>query len=793
MSPSYRFHDLLIEIGRARVTRGDAEIALPKLSFDLLVALMEAAPDLVSIDDLMNRVWPGLVVSPETVSQRVKLLRSALGDDPRQPRYILGIRGRGYRLLPEVSRIDSPAGSSLASVPAIIAAPPTSNNRRGWRWMTVTAATAAVLAAVAGIALWRGASVAPIGPHQVETPAQEVPTRSVAVLRFENLSSAPDDDLLAFGIAEAVLHQLANLNDLAVIARTSSFAVGDRSEDARAIGRRLNARYLLEGSVQSDRSRLRVTAQLIDSETGNHVWSIRFDRTPEDIFRVQDEIATQVASKLTASIPVSKGKQGTEKLDAWLPYVQGRALLATRRLADLEQAKQRFSEAIRVDPSFASAYVSLAEAHLLGSYLPLSEFWFINGPNISEAEQTRIEQLLAQALALDDKNGEAYLLRGWLGQETDAEADYRHGLALSPNSALGYERLARLLWYSQDPGGRIDAAKRAESYAMIDRARALDPLMPSAHLTKGMMLLYGRGDTKAANALILQALEQDPNYYPALMRLAELRWCCEGEIAEAIRYGERALALEPNASWPQRLLVRFYLDIGELGTAKQVLAESRESDAVGQLPILLYERDWKKAGELAFEAGGPLSGPDRHATLWAVSQYAHATGETARPRELLEYFANVGWKEHGEPTIGDYTADMSASVELAEILLAHGDATRARLLLRAVLPVMAREAQSRGDLWYGISRAQALALLGDNDAAIEALRRSIDSGFMPSWWYCLEREHAYDTLRRDPRFVAILQHAKDHAAGQRLKVDAMRVAGVVPTRAPRATRVSNAH
>ena len=150
--------------------------------------------------------------------------------------------------------------------------------------MTVTAATAAVLAAVAGIALWRGASVAPIGPHQVETPAQEVPARSVAVLRFENLSSAPDDDLLAFGIAEAVLHQLANLNDLAVIARTSSFAVGDRSEDARAIGRRLNARYLLEGSVQSDKSRLRVTAQLIDSETGNHVWSIRFDRTPQDIF-----------------------------------------------------------------------------------------------------------------------------------------------------------------------------------------------------------------------------------------------------------------------------------------------------------------------------------------------------------------------------------------------------------------------------------------------------------------------------------------------------------------------------
>ena len=115
---------------------------------------------------------------------------------------------------------------------------------------------------------------------------------------------------------------------------------------------------------------------------------------------------------------------------------------------------------------------------------------------------------------------------------------------------------------------------------MIDRARALDPLMPSGHLTKGIMMLYGRSDTKAANALILQALEHDPNYYPALMRLAELRWCCEGAFAEAIRYAEHALALEPNASWPQRMLVGFYLDIGEPETAKQVLEESHERDPV---------------------------------------------------------------------------------------------------------------------------------------------------------------------------------------------------------------------
>ena len=179
---------------------------------------------------------------------------------------------------------------------------------------------------------------------------------------------------------------------------------------------------------------------------------MRFDKTPQDIFAVQDEIAAQVASRLNSSVVVSAGMRsthGTEKLDAWLPFVQGRDLLNTRRLADLEQAKERFAEAIRVDPSFASAYTGLAEAHLLGAYFSLSEFWFINGPPMPEAEKAKIEELLARAIALDDKNGEAYLLRAWLvhGQSPEAEADYRRGLALSPNNALGYERFARVRFF----------------------------------------------------------------------------------------------------------------------------------------------------------------------------------------------------------------------------------------------------------------------------------------------------------------------------------------------------------
>lgn len=750
-------------------------------------------------------MWPGLVVSPETVSQRVKLLRAALGDNPKQPRYILGVRGRGYRLLAEVSSDGPSPTSASTTAPADIAATSaTARLARDLRWLQPAAVIVLILAASVGIALWR----APREPASAHEPAglatRQLPERSVAVLPFEDLSPELDDTLLTLGIAEAVLHQLANLDDIAVIARTSSFATNVRSEDVRAIGRRLNARYLLEGSVQSDKSRLRVTAQLIDSETGTHVWSIRFDRTPEDIFAVQDEIASQVARALSSSVGADSGNQharGTESLDAWLSYLQGRALLATRRLADLEQAKERFGEAIRIDSSFASAYAGLAEAHLLDSYFGLSEFWFFNGPPLPEEERARIDNLLAHALALDEENGEAYLLRGWLEPDrVKAESDYRRGLALSPNAASGYERLARLLFFFPDPNGRLNAAKRAEAYVMIDRARSLDPLVPSGHLTKGLMMLYGRSDKEAANALLLQALEQDPNYYPALMRLAELRGCCEGEFAEAILYGERALALEPNASWPQRFLLRFYLDIGELDAAKQVLGESPRRDLVDQIPVLLFERAWRKAGELAFaaraqgehrEQGGHRSGLDAEGMMWAVSQYAQATGEWRRSREFFELVARIDWSGEGEPRVHDPTHDMAASVGLAAVLLASGEVTSGRELLRAVLRIIAREAELRGDMWYGFTRPQALALLGEADAAIEGLRNSIDTGHMSGWWYQLESEHAYDTLRADARFAALREQVRNHVAAERLKLEAMRVAGLVPTRAVPARRVSS--
>src|SRR6516165_10735137 len=128
--PRFRIGDLEVDIGKAEVTRGGEKIALPKLSFDLLYALINAAPAIVTNEELLQQVWPGLMVSPESVAQRVKLLRSAIGDDSQQPRYILGVRGRGYRLIPTPERL---AGSRSSESPPPDSRPPPMVLRMGPR------------------------------------------------------------------------------------------------------------------------------------------------------------------------------------------------------------------------------------------------------------------------------------------------------------------------------------------------------------------------------------------------------------------------------------------------------------------------------------------------------------------------------------------------------------------------------------------------------------------------------------------------------------------------------------
>lgn len=336
----YRAGDLLIDVGRQQVVRDNHMIALPKLSFDLLVALARAAPNLVSSEALLRQVWPRVVVGPETLNQRVKLVRDALGDDFRHPRYVEGLRGRGYRLIPpvelrfvpvaapvsacaraaDVSEVvpeppvavavtpsaeeAAPANCSAGSTPAEGAEPAVASVREadGRRRVYGFWMVGLLLALMGGTLLpapWRRASSI-IAPNGVQ-PIAAMPW-TVAVLPFDNLGPTADDDYITLGVAGAVLHQLAADPQLIVVARSSSFSLGVPTPDAREVGRRLGVRYVVEGSVQHAGGLLRVTAQLIDTRTDRELWSTKLDRDFGAILQLQDQVSEQVARELAVTL-----------------------------------------------------------------------------------------------------------------------------------------------------------------------------------------------------------------------------------------------------------------------------------------------------------------------------------------------------------------------------------------------------------------------------------------------------------------------------------------------------------
>lgn len=760
----FRIGDLHVDPLRARVMRGANELPVPKLSFDLLLALIETAPAIATIDTLLTRVWPGLVVNPETVSQRVKLLRAALGDDPRHPAYIEVIRGRGYRLIPEVER--TAADAKRASDRPTLPAPGTP--RRSSKLLWPIAALALIVAGLLGWQLSR----------QDGPPELDENSRSIAVLPFDHGSSA-DDTILALGIAESVLHRLAAIEDMTVIARTSSFGIERRSASARDIGRTLGARYLLEGSVQRSGDSLRITAQLIDSLTGAHVWSLQFDRDTKAVFAVQDEIAIRVAQSLQLTLPRDGTKappmRGTTSFDAYFEYLQARSLIATGRVSDMQQARAHLERALSLDPQFARAMVDLAGTRIrLAEYEP--------GPERRERFEEALPQageMLALALEKNPGDGRAWLERGYLNSFTDvvkAEADIRRGLTLSPSDAAGHELLASVLY--QDP------ARHGEALAALIRASRLDPLEPRYEVTRAVFHLYGKSDFRTAQAILAGTLEKHPRYQPAVLRMGEVE-LVQGQLADAIRYFETALSLDGSSEQAFRMLVASYYEVRWPEAALALLppGDRKGPRAVGPL---LVEQKWVAAGDAAYaalEEDSDLAIDEAQICL-ALRRHARATGETARALAALTQLADLQWTDD-QPEFPE-TFDMkAAAVGVADMLQLSGEPERARLVLRAALARMDRQArtQGQGELWTRMARAEALAMLNDPEGALRQLDAAAREGsIMMKNWLHLDLDPAFDALRGGAGFQRIRSLVLSRAAAERARLQEFQRSGVIPDR-----------
>jgi TolB-like protein/DNA-binding winged helix-turn-helix (wHTH) protein len=515
--PRFRIDDLEVDIGKAEVTRGDEKIALPKLSFDLLCALINAAPAIVTNDELLERVWPGLQVSPESVAQRVKLLRSALGDDSQQPRYILGVRGRGYRLIPAVERCDvnlprsdasnQPVNTASATIPS---EPPsrsaTASSSNGHSKRVIIGAAALVAIGVAAWVGWHSWS----SSHTAAQPSTvAMQDESIAVLPFTDMSEKKDQEYFADGMAEEIIDLLVKIPGLKVISRTSSFQFKGKTEDLRAIGTQLGVAYVLEGSVRKSGDHLRVTAQLIDSGSGTHLFSQTYDRDLSDVLKMQDEIAANLVRELQLEVDDTDlvSRPSLRNTEAYTQFLQGIHDLYRFDPQDVAQSLTHFQRAFELDPLFADAANSCGVAYtILGS-------WGLM-PQAVAFQKAR--DALDTALKLDPQFALAHANLGMLHlanwDKVGADREMQIALGLAPRDSL----VLVLAATEAHQLGRWD-----ETLKLVNASLALDPLNANSYA----VLAFAQeilGRPTEAEAAMRRALTIDPTFFDGHMYLGAL-------------------------------------------------------------------------------------------------------------------------------------------------------------------------------------------------------------------------------------------------------------------------------
>jgi TolB-like protein/DNA-binding winged helix-turn-helix (wHTH) protein/tetratricopeptide (TPR) repeat protein len=786
----WRVGDLLVDVGRRTVHREGAEIALPALSFDLLVALIETAPEVADTDELLTRVWRRVVVSYETLSQRVKLLRDALGDDPRHPRYVLGVRGRGYRLVPQPIRVNPEQPAAPASVPAD---PPargkdddTTHTGQLRPWLIAVSLAAVIVVAVL---VYLQARIS--APADGESPPTSA---AIAVMKFRPVGSSPEEGALANGIAEAVLHRLAGLRDVTVIARRSSFALQPDELDVKAAGRKLGARYLLGGSVQVSGGTVRVRTELTDASTGAQLWSMQTERPDDGLLAIQDEIASRVAASIAGGPSMGPAPDliaaGTISAAAQLAILQARALIETRQTADLEQAITLCDEAMRLDPAFALAYATSADA-----LLTLADARDDQRPTRERTELDKAATRSARALELDGNNAEALVSRARIetlrGDPAAAERDFSRAVGLRPNDADGWRYFATFLFYGLDPferpesgAGKMRRDQRISlALAAADRARQIDPLSPMNQYLRGLMAQH-IGRPADAEPYMLAALRLDPGFHPALARLAQYRWL-DGHLADAIALGERAIAIDPHADWIRRLLSQFYVDIGDPAAGKDVLREGGPQLEDGRLAVLLFENDVIEAGNLA---GGDTA---RQPRSWDRDLSAFALRERARlePAVAAQTLTRLRSRISNDTSGAIHHGSRFAALMAADMMIEAGDREAGKQLVHAVLDAVAADAEAlsgaaptqlaRAD---DRQRALGLALLGDHAGARSVLAQLVDQRKFRHLWYDIEYQPAFEAIRSMPAFEPVLERYRTQIQQERALLAELRAKGAVPAR-----------
>jgi TolB-like protein/Flp pilus assembly protein TadD len=609
--------------------------------------------------------------------------------------------------------------------------------------------------------------------------------RSIAVLPFTNTSGKEDDLPLADGIAETLIHQLGQVKDLRVTARSSSFMFRDEKSDARTIGERLGVSSILDGSVQRSGDKLRIIAQLVDTASGTQLWTAQFDRTLNDVFAMQDEIGRSVIGALQVSLLATETAKASVNSDpgiaAYQAYLQGRREFE-RGFSELGIA--HFERAISLAPDYALAYARLGDAWLVAAeYADMA----VVDPVLTVTEPAvmlaNAEAAIHRALELDPLLGEAYAalarLSVYNGDDAQAEAAFERAIELNPSYAqafLGYSQLLRTM--AMRSGG--DATLLSRAVSMLQRAYELDPLSLEINQSLGHRAL-DQGDFDLAIRHYRIAIETEPNYPGMYLWIGEIHGENLGRLDEAARWFRRGESSYVG-HWATAWLARTYIDMLDIPAAKAAVSGAAP-DQSGQPWFLELATLWIARAELDGKATvdaarrmleevpedymwGAVRRTSRRALAYVlVRNQQCAEAEDLYARELDQF-------ENGGPQMLIASMSFDAIAELGYVTLKCDRAGQAQELLTALVAHLRQVTNTEGYMEIGklaFVESASLALLQRNDEALTALEHAIDAGFRLGWSDLTDsrRDPRFDSIRDTPRFAALLQRLTEEAHAMR--------------------------
>jgi TolB-like protein/tetratricopeptide (TPR) repeat protein len=483
---AYTFGRFVLDIERGALMADGEERTLRPKSFALLRYFVENAGRLIDRNEIMRVIWPGVFVSDDSIAQCVRDIRRALGNDAQQ--FLRTLPRRGYLLTAQVGRSIVELPVSLPSLPA---------------------------------------------------------KPSIAVLPFQNMSGDPEQEYFVDGMVEEIITALSRIRWLFVLARNSSFTYKGKAIDVKQVARELGVRYVLEGSVRRGGDRVRITAQLIDTATGGYIWADRFDGPLDDIFELQDRVASSVVGAIEPRLRLSEVQRATRKptdnLDAYDLYLRAIAQLHKYTDEGMREAIALLKQALAIDPSYAPPAAMIGWCRILQRI----QGW----GSVSTAERAEAVHLARQAIEAGRDDPEALSMAGYTiavlaGEHSVALGAIDRALAINPNSALAWSMRGWVLGFQNQFEPAIEA---------LQRAIRLSPLDPLAYLHAAGLAFahFSAGRYEMCIEWADQALQAQPRYLIAmrgkLVYLAHL-----GRMEEARDLPKRVLEINPRltvAAW----------------------------------------------------------------------------------------------------------------------------------------------------------------------------------------------------------------------------------------------------